>query len=222
VTLQVVQPPSIGPAPTGLVAAYSFNEANGAVAIDTSGRGNNGVIAGATRTAAGFSGNALSFDGLNDWVTVPDAASLQLTTAMTIEAWIAPSDLNGWQSVVLKEGGSALAYGLYASDTAARPAAYVRIGQTDTGAASTSPLPLNTWTHLAATFDGGRLKLYINGELIKSKDVAGTLSAGSGPLRIGGNAIWGEFFTGLIDEVRIYKRALSKAEIQWDMLARVP
>src|SRR5690606_37855740 len=78
--------------------------------------------------------------------------------------------------------------------------------------------PIETWTHLAGTFDGLESRIYVNGELAGS--VIQTIPAGvSGePLRIGGNAIWGnEYFVGLIDEVRVYARPLSETEIQADM-----
>ena len=68
---------------TGLVAAYGFEEASGTTANDDSGSGRTGTISGATRSTAGRFGSALTFDGVNDWVTVPDAASLDLTTAIT-------------------------------------------------------------------------------------------------------------------------------------------
>jgi hypothetical protein len=58
-----------------LVAAFDFGEASGATVLDSSGTGNNGTISGATRTASGKYGAALSFNGTTDWVTVPDAAS---------------------------------------------------------------------------------------------------------------------------------------------------
>jgi hypothetical protein len=76
---------------------------------------------------------------------------------------------------------------------------------------------LNAWSHLASTYDGATLRLYLNGVLVSSQATAGTLSASSGVLRIGGNGVWPEWFAGLIDEVRVYNRALSAGEIQTDM-----
>ena len=74
----------------GLAAAYSFNEGLGASAADASGNGNTGSIGTATWIATGKFGNALSFNGTNARVTVADSASLDLTTAMTLEAWVYP------------------------------------------------------------------------------------------------------------------------------------
>src|SRR5262245_59216846 len=67
--------------PSGLVGAWSFDETSGTTAADVSGKGNNGSVSGATRVAGKY-GNALSFDGVNDVVTVADSASLDLTNAL--------------------------------------------------------------------------------------------------------------------------------------------
>jgi hypothetical protein len=80
---------------------------------------------------------------------------------------------------------------------------------------------LNTWTHLTATYDASTLRLFVNGVQVGSQTTTGALLTSTGALRIGGNSIWGEHFAGLIDEVRIYNRALSQAEIQADMNAPV-
>jgi hypothetical protein len=70
------------------------------------------------------------------------------------------------------------------------------------------------WTHLAATYDGRILRVYVNGTQVGSITTSGgNLGTSTGALRIGGNTIWGEFFNGTIDDVRIYNRALSAAEI---------
>ena len=84
----------------GLVAAYSFDAGSGSTLTDVSGRGNTGAIAGATWTAAGKSGGALSFDGDDDWVSIADAAALDLAYGMTMEAWVKPSALGGKQLAV--------------------------------------------------------------------------------------------------------------------------
>jgi hypothetical protein len=106
------------------------------------------------------------------------------------------------------------------------PAGYVRLGPaastTDRAARGTTKLPLNTWTHLATTYDGTNQRFYVNGILVGTTlspaGSGGGIVQSNGALRIGGNASsTGEFFQGLIDEVRVYNRALSAAEIVTDM-----
>src|SRR5438093_729133 len=89
-----------------LVAAFGFDEASGATAIDASGVGNTGSINGATRTGSGKYGSALAFNGSSNWVTINDSASLHLTTGMTLEAWVRPNALNGFTTAVLKQRGT--------------------------------------------------------------------------------------------------------------------
>jgi hypothetical protein len=78
-------------------------------------------------------------------------------------------------------------------------------------------IPVGAWTHLATTYNGSTLTLFVNGVSVATQAATGSIASNTGPLRIGGNAIWGEYFNGLIDEVRVYSRALSASEIQGDM-----
>ena len=81
-------------------------------------------------TYTGKNGRALSFNGSSSMVTVPDSASLDLSTALTIEAWVKPSTVNGsWRTVVLKEQSANLTYALYAADGASRPSGHVWAGR---------------------------------------------------------------------------------------------
>jgi hypothetical protein len=206
-----------------LVAAFGFSEGSGTTLADASGSGNNGTVSGATWTGSGKYGSALSFDGVNDWVTVADSASLDLTTGMTLEAWVSPSTLNGWETVILKEATNELAYAMYGDNNGndsggpRRPAIWIRQGGSSYSTVGTAQLPVNTWTHLAATYDGANLKLYVNGTEVGSSARTGSINTSTGALRIGGNSVWSEWFNGLIDEVRVYSHALTQAEIQTDM-----
>jgi len=205
----------------GLIAAYGFNEASGTTVTDSSGNNLTGTISGATRTTVSRSGQALSFDGVNDWVTVNDAAVLDVTR-VTIEAWVRPTTLSGWRSVVMKESPTGLAYALYAYDNAPRPAGYVSIGGIDREVLGTAAPALNAWTHLAITYDGANMRIYVNGVQAASRAQTGNIAVTASPLRIGGNGPWGEYFAGQIDDVRIYNRALTAAEITSDMNTPVP
>jgi hypothetical protein len=82
----------------------------------------------------------------------------------------------------------------------------------------TGALPLNTWSHLAGTYDGTTMHLYLNGVLVASLAQSGNIGTSLGSLMIGGNPLSaGKNFTGKIDEVRIYNRALGASEIQTDL-----
>src|SRR6185295_8308444 len=145
-------------------------------------------------------------------------------TGMTLEAWVRPASLTGWQTILYKERPGTepgLTWGLYSSDNNAPPAVYAASAANAWGhSTGTSVLALNTWTHLAGTYDGATLRLYVNGTLVRSTAFAGSMLVSPAPLRIGGNSIsvpfGGQFFKGLIDEVRIYNRALTLTEIQSD------
>src|SRR5262249_14691600 len=139
---------------------------------------NNGTISNATWTTSGKNGGALSFNGTNSWVTVPDSSSLDLTKGMTLEAWVNASSLSGWRSVLLKERTHGLSYSLYATDpfqSRSGPSSFVNTGGNDQGTASRTPLTTNTWAHLAATYDGSTLRYYVNGVLKASQSVSGSL-----------------------------------------------
>jgi glucose/arabinose dehydrogenase len=209
---------SKGP-PPGLVGAWSFN-ASGPTAIDGSGHGNNGAISGATWTASGKFGGALSFDGVNDRVTVADAASLDLTTGMTLEAWVNPStSLSFWVSVIDKDVDR---YYLMASSNGPNtPAVGGTWGPNNPLVTAPSTLAPNVWTHLAATFDGSVIRLYVNGDLAGSVAETNPISTSSDVLQIGAN-FYGEYFPGRIDEVRVYDRALLETEIETDMVTPLP
>ncbi len=75
---------------------------------------------------------------------------------------------------------------------------------------------------MAFTYDGLTMRLYINGTQVASRAATGAIQTTNSPLWIGGNSPYGEYFQGLIDEARVYNRALTQAEIQSDMNAPVP
>jgi concanavalin A-like lectin/glucanase superfamily protein/PASTA domain-containing protein/Big-like domain-containing protein/purple acid phosphatase-like protein/lysyl oxidase len=210
-----------GPSTVGLVAAFGFDENGGAIAADSSGNANNGSISGATWTSDGRFGSALVFDGSDDIVTVNDANTLDLTNALTLEAWVYPTTLSGWRTALLKERPGGLAYALYAHDNVPRPAGYVNVGGVDQAAVGATALPLNAWSHLATTYDGAMLRLFVNAVQVGSAAVSGGAAVSANQLSIGGNTVWGEYFSGELDEIRIYNRALTQAEIQIDMNAPV-
>jgi hypothetical protein len=206
-----------GPTP---VAAYSFSETSGSTVADATGHGHTGTVSGATRTTTGKTGGALSFDGVNDSVSVEDADDLDLTTGMTLEAWVNPTANTGWRTAVMKETSGDLSYALYSGGATTPLSTITTTGASGYGEApgpSGSQPADNTWTHLVGTYDGTTLKLYKNGTLISSSTRAGSIAVGTGPVKIGGNAVWGEWFKGQLDDIRIYNTALTAAQIQTAM-----
>jgi hypothetical protein len=158
---------------------------------------------------------------------VADANDLDFTTGMTLEAWVYPtaSGSGSWRNVIIKERAGGEVYNLYGNADTDAPTAYVVRGAAPgvpLDARGTSSLPLNAWSHLAVTFDNATLRIFVNGVQVGTRAVAGPLLTSTGTLRIGGNSIWGEYFAGVIDEVRIYNRALTTTEIQADMNTPLP
>jgi chitodextrinase len=211
-----VGPTQVGRAtPTGLVAAFSFDEGSGSVVGDVSGNGNNGSVANASWVAGKY-GGALSFDGSSARVTVPDSASLHLTSAMTLEAWVDPATTTAaWRDVIYKGDDNYYLEGT--SDRGGVPAAGAIFAGGKGHAYGPSVLPANAWSYLALTYDGAALRLYVNGSLVSSQANTGSIATSSNPLQIGGDSIYGQYFAGLIDEVRVYSTALTAAQIQTDM-----
>ncbi len=203
-----------------MVAAYAFDEGTGSTVADSAASAGPGTIEGATWTSSGKFGSALQFNG-GARVRVPDSNALDLTSAMTLEAWVYPTSSQSlWRTVVQKETDS---YLLHASSSAGGlvPATGGTFGGNGNWTAAPSAITVNTWTHLAATYDGSMIRLYVNGLLVSSVTQTGSITPTSSPLTIGGNDPYGEYFVGRIDDVRVYNRALTATDIQTDMTTPV-
>ena len=216
-TVTVTNAPATGP-----VAAYAFDEGSGTTIADASAAANNGTVSGAV-WASGRYGGGLRFDGTDDVVTVVDAASLDLTTAMTLEAWVNPAAVpTDWRSIVAKERGTNnMTYQLAANSNTNVPATRGYIANGVRTLQGGTRLTAGAWVHLAATYDGAMQRLYVNGVQVSSRAQTGTIAVTANALRIGGSTTMGQYFNGTIDEVRIYNRALVAAEIQTDMVTPV-
>ena len=204
------QPP---PPPTaGLVAAYSFNEGSGTSVADASGQGNAGTVASGTWTTQGKFASALTFNGTSTRVTVPSAPSLNLTN-MTLEAWVFPHRRRRVARRHLPgPGRQLLPRKLLRLRARPRPAAC-------SAERCTGPLrsPSTRGPHLAVTYDRQMLRLYVNGTEVASHTETGPITSSLGPLTIGSDPAYGQYFAGRIDEVRVYNAALTQAQIQADM-----
>ena len=145
----------------GPVAAFACDEGSGQELFDSSGHGHNGVLQGVSWSAIGKHGKALLFDGQSS-VEVKDSPALHLATAFTMEAWVYPTGvISGWSDIIHKEIDS---YYLAASSNRGTPAAGGDFAGRGQNTYAPDPLPQNTWTHLAAIYDGRTLRLLINGK----------------------------------------------------------
>jgi uncharacterized protein DUF4038/concanavalin A-like lectin/glucanase superfamily protein/collagenase-like protein with putative collagen-binding domain len=137
---------------------------------------------------------------------------------MTLEAWVKPSAVSAaWRDVVYKPDDS---YFLEATSTQGGAPAAGGVFTGGDGSAKvfgTAPLSTDTWAYLAATYDGSELRLYINADEVARVPENGTIKSSAKPLQIGGDDIYGQYFQGLVDEVRVYGVARTAAEIHADM-----
>ena len=208
--------PPLVPTP---VAAYSFDEGSGDVVKDLAGD-HDGTRLSADWAEDGKFGGAMHFDGSGDRVTIPDSGELDFGKSFTLEAWVRPEVTHSWAPLISKTEASEpnYSYILYAGRVNKAPEAFVSDSEVnELNVDGTKPLPMNAWSHVALVADGQDLKLYVDGELEATIESSLTLRNTSGPIRIGGNDQWWEFFEGKIDEVRLYDEALSESEIAADM-----
>ena len=185
---------------------------------DVSGTGNNGTTANTTWVAAGKYGKALTFNGTSSRVNVPDATALHLSTGMTLEAWVNPTTVsNSWRDVIHKGSDN---YFLEATSTGGSAPAGGGIfgnGSATTTVKAPTALTRSTWSHIALTYDGATLRMFVNGTQVATQARTGAIRTSTNPLQIGSDSIFGQYFSGSIDEVRVYNRALTAAEVQSDM-----
>ncbi len=199
---------------SGLVAWWNFNEPAGTpVAFDISGNRLGGEVLGVERVP-GIVGSAIDCKG--GIVLVPDDPRLSVGDALTIDCWV-KTDVAGQNDtwIVNRIQGGGLDTGYRFGLVAGRPC--FALPQTDWSHHLTGPepLPLGRWVHLAATFDGQTMRLYVDGDEVASRDRPGRVNPSHFDLVIGSFAPGSRaHFTGLVDEVRLFSRALSTAEIR--------
>jgi glucose/arabinose dehydrogenase/chitodextrinase len=207
----------------GPVAAWAFNEGSGTTSADTTGHSNTATLVNGPTWVAGKHGTGLSFDGTNDYLSLANSSTLDISGAnLSLSMWISPGSVSGDSTVLGKFWNATMTnpyyqYGLELS--AGKPNFYVGTSGGLVGAAMTSALPLNQWSHLGIVFNGTQVQFYLNGALVNTASLNATITAHGQALRLGADANTQQFFKGLLDDVRVYNRVLTAAEITTDMNA---
>ncbi len=223
-----------GGAPTtGLVGWWKLDDAMGSTAIDSSGNGNTGTLMGGPTWGAGEIGGALGFagDASGQFVDVPDAAVLQLAGSWTVATWVNLTALpaaGDYDTLVAKSTAGGFAnYNLLVDNGHVNAGMGWMIAYNGNGvgacgianAESPSPPSLGTWTHLASVYDetAQTLTLYVDGAAVAvsdETDCAPAQTGGGEDLTLGTEYGGGvTMLAGVLDDVHVYNRALSAAEI---------
>jgi Concanavalin A-like lectin/glucanases superfamily/Chitobiase/beta-hexosaminidase C-terminal domain/Family of unknown function (DUF6298)/Putative collagen-binding domain of a collagenase len=211
--------------PLGLVAAYGFNESTGTTIADYSGNGNNGKLTNGPVFVAGKNGNALSFDGVNDYVVVPNSSSLDISgTQIAFSLWVNIVNANTDYVIFGKpwvENSMNYPYHQYALEFDGNGAKTFDFYFADTTGTLRGPFsmpaPLGVWTHVAYTYDGAVVRGYLNGTEQLAVSATQAVQARGTNFLIGVDGSLRQPFKGLVDDLRIYNRTLTQAEIQQDM-----
>lgn len=202
------------------VGEWNFDEGTGTVAFDYSGNNNSGNWNGTTPFwTIGMVGKAGKFNGIDDYVQTTSANGLDLSTNFTLQAWIKTSVSNdgNFHLIVGKysENTSNGSYKLYLNQTGQIGFYNGVVGEF--AASGSTTIPVNQWVHVAATFNGSKAKVFINGRLDTSANYSTSFGNVADNIRIGFNSTGvPQRFLGSIDQVRIYNYARTSAQIAYD------
>ena len=206
-----------------LALYLSFDEAKGDTAKDKSGNKNDGTIHKGKRVK-GKIGQAVELSGeAGGWVEVEDSASLDITDEITLMCWVYPTQFTDeWFRIIVKTwaGDTApwMVYGFYEQGGSNGKTGFIISVNKGTekrcGNGPSPQLPAKEWTHLAATYDGSKMKLYYDGEVKVEADAKGKIDTNDVPVSVGRNSEGNrEHYIGRIDEVAIWSVALDEGEI---------
>jgi glucose/arabinose dehydrogenase len=209
----------------GLAAGYAFDEGAGTTAADASGHGLAGTLANGAGWGSGHTGAAVSLDGADDSVNLGNPTGLQIIGSMTISAWINSAAFPADDAAIVSKRGST-GYQLDTTiDRGPRTIGFKLTSSTGTDMLryGATAMQAGSWYHVAGVYDAAAstMDVYLNGQLDDGA-LVGTVTSSQRDstqgVKIGQRAgLAGFGFNGRIDDVRIYPRALTTAEIQTDM-----
>ena len=198
----------------GLLAHWTFDTARDDLAVDAVG-GYNGRIAGATRVAGRIGSGALRFDGQDDYVDLGIVPQLALVGSAYTFAWWAKPDGGGR---MINMNDNLDHSGGYSISLAGTDLALQHDNERNNNVSDAAPLALGKWQHVAVVYDetAAARRIYVDGRQVKTLPVEGgaLTSDGDDPLWFGGTKDDGQFFTGELDDVRIYNQSLALEQIE--------
>jgi len=199
----------------GIVGDWSFNEGTGNAVKDGSKNSNDGAITGA-KWAKGIFGSALEFNGVNDYVNMRSPGNGITDKAVSVEAWIQSTGNNVNANLVFA-GPEGLDFGIWIQGGRFFAGVWNSEGTQYSAISPSSPTP-DLWYHVAMTCDFNTDKIvrfYVNGILNCTSTAVGTaIRSGHTTIDVGGRTPNASYFKGIIDEVKIYNRALTEEEIR--------
>ena len=199
----------------GQVGFWKMDEGSGTQLKDSSGWGNNGTFSGSPAWVPVATGFAMNFNGSTHGV-VSDQMGLNATTGLSLAAWVKPNLLANQDLISRATFGSVDGYAL---SLLSNGKASVHFNQASFGdtyrldSTTSYPTSGNTWMHVAATYNGSTMRLYINGVEEDSATGPGAIAANLLNVGIGGQANGSRRYRGDMDDARIYNRALTAAEV---------
>ena len=197
----------------GLGGYWAMDEGSGTVVADASGQGNHGVLQSGATWAPGVSGWGVSFDGVNDYVNLGTNA-FGISNAFTMSLWFKATVLANRYMVLAERGPYVYPFILRMNSGVLQVG--LRAGSSVTYLSSAKLLVPDTWYHVAVTYGAGQGIIYINGQEDRRGTVTGLLNMGSGAVTtLAATPLAASPFSGVIDAVRIYSRALSAGEVLW-------
>ncbi len=204
------------PPTTGQVGYWRANEGSGTTLVDSSGGSRNGSLIGSPTWVAGQDGLALSLSGTGQYATVPDSAALDISGAITMATWVKPGRI-GTQYLIKKAIQPPTGTNGYELSLASTGLPFVRFNQS-TGpdlyrVNATTIAAVGVWMHVAATYDGTTMSLYIDGVLEGSKAGPTAIATNALNLGIGAQPNGATPLQGALDEVLLYNTALTPAQI---------
>jgi hypothetical protein len=204
-----------------MVLYLPLDENTGKVAYDLSSFKNDATLEGSPKWGPGKFNSCIQFSSGN-YLKVKDSDSLDMSKGLTIELWVKLAKLNGAQQSGV-EKGSAWGPGEYNFCPEYNGGIILQIfdlpdGCDDEGQSGSAALMANgSWHFIVATWDGNTIKIYIEGEIVNKIDCKGEISSNGDPLFIGCRNGAERWVDGLMDEIKIYNRALTANEILSDM-----